>query len=343
MLGVSSYFKDLSYQYLEKASKYKAKYLFTSLHIPEEDLSELSKIMPEFLTKINEYNLQLVPDISPVTFEKLNIDFKDYKKLKELGFKALRLDYGFDDFDEVKKLQQDFKIILNASVIDEQYILKAIDSGVDIKNISVLHNFYPKKDTGLSLDYFNKLNRVFVKYGIEVMAFVAGDKLRRFPRFEGLPTLEKHRSLNSYVAAIELFKNDVGVVIVGDSKACDESLEYISRYIEKKVITLPVFLNSQYQEYFDEEIKVRKDLSDKVIRLNTPRLTGISVQQNYNRNKGNIVIHNDLAGRYCGEINILKEDLSLDESCNIIGFVHPDYLELLKFIDGNTKIKFVKI
>ena len=39
MLGISVYFQDLDYDYLEKAAKVGAKYIFTSLHIPEEDYS----------------------------------------------------------------------------------------------------------------------------------------------------------------------------------------------------------------------------------------------------------------------------------------------------------------
>ena len=74
MLGISTYFKDLDYEYLETASKIGAKYLFTSLHIPEEDLSHLDQELPRFLESCKKFGLELVPDISPATFEKLGVE-----------------------------------------------------------------------------------------------------------------------------------------------------------------------------------------------------------------------------------------------------------------------------
>ncbi len=131
MLGISSYFKDLDYDYLERASEIGAKYLFTSLHIPEEDLSQLDQELPRFLENCRKFGLELVPDISPATFEKLGVEANDYVALKDLGFTALRLDYGFDDFDVVKDLLTNFELMLNASVVNEQYIIDAKVAGVD--------------------------------------------------------------------------------------------------------------------------------------------------------------------------------------------------------------------
>lgn len=342
MFGISCYFRDLSYSYLEQAAACGAKYVFTSLHIPEEDLSQVSQIMPKFLQKIKEYGLELVPDISPVTFDKLNIPKGDFKALKTLGFNCLRLDYGFNNFDEIKSLQQDFKLILNASVIDKNYLDQAIVHGVDLAKMSVLHNFYPKKDTGLSMEFFKARNQVFKDYGIETMAFVAGDEQRRFPRYEGLPTIEKHRQYHPFVAAVELMQEGIDVVIIGDSKASIESLKKIQRYCRDLVISLPTNFDKQYHSYYNREILVRKDLSDRVIRLNTERMQKLDIQHNYSRLKGSIVIHNSLANRYCGEINICKHNLEADASCNLIGYIHPEYIPLLEHIPGNGKICFVK-
>ena len=93
-------------------------------------------MLPEFLEKVQEYGLSLVPDISPKTFEKLGVKEGDYEALKEMGFTALRLDYGFEDYELVKKLQEDFELILNASVVNKDDLVKAKNAGVDLeKNI----------------------------------------------------------------------------------------------------------------------------------------------------------------------------------------------------------------
>ncbi|WP_173009698.1 MupG family TIM beta-alpha barrel fold protein, partial [Lactobacillus helveticus] len=122
MLGISVYFRDYDEQYLKEAAKAGAKYVFTSLQIPEEDYSKLDQKLPEFFKLCNDLKLEVIPDVSPVTLERLDIPKNDFKALKEKGFKALRLDYGLDDFKLVKRLQEDFNILLNASVVTPKYI-----------------------------------------------------------------------------------------------------------------------------------------------------------------------------------------------------------------------------
>ncbi|CAM3639211.1 MupG family TIM beta-alpha barrel fold protein [Erysipelothrix urinaevulpis] len=344
MLGISSYFKDLDYKYLEDAAKIGAKYIFTSLHIPEEDLSKLDEMLPKFQQACLDLGLQLVPDISPATFEKLGVEENDYQALKEKGFKVLRLDYGFDDYDVIKALLQDFDLVLNASVVDEEYIVDAKANGVDFTNISVMHNFYPKTETGLSLDYFNKRNASFIKHGIHIMAFVPGDRLKRFPLYEGLPTVEKHRQVNPYVAAVELI-HACGIhdVLIGDSLAHNKTLEYIQAYMEDNTLHIPVHFNKDYVKMYEEVYNVRRDLSENVIRMATPRIPEIAITDNNARPKGSITIENALSGRYSGEIQITKKDFPMDARTNVIGFIHPDFVSLVDYIDRNTKIQFVRI
>ncbi|QIK56961.1 DUF871 domain-containing protein [Erysipelothrix sp. HDW6A] len=344
MLGISSYFKDLDYDYLERASKLGAKYLFTSLHIPEEDLSKLPEILPTFLEKCKEFNLDIVPDISPVTFEKLGVEANDYVALKKMGFKVLRLDYGFDDFNVIKELLENFDLMLNASVVNEQYILDAKAAGVDFSRISMLHNFYPKTETGLSLEYFKKMNEAFVRHGIRTMAFVPGDLLKRFPLYEGLPTVEKHRQENPYVAAVELI-HDCGItdVLIGDSKAHLNTLLYMEKYMSERIMHIPVVFTEGYHHMFDKLHTVRRDLSENVIRITADRVPGIEIRDNNYRNRGAITIENQLSGRYSGEIQITKKAMPMDARTNVIGFIHPDYVDLVDAIDRDTKIQFVKI
>lgn len=344
MLGISTYFKDLNYEYLEKASKIGAKYLFTSLHIPEEDLSNLEQILPDFLQKVQEYNLTLVPDISPQTFNKLNVEEGDYEGLKELGFTTLRLDYGFEDYELVRKLQEDFELILNGSVVKEKDLIEASKKGVDLSRISVMHNFYPKMDTGLSLEYFKKLNEVFVKYDIKTMAFVPGDQLKRFPLYEGLPTVESHREKHPFVAAVELIQEcQIKDILIGDSEAKLTTLEWIQDYMDEKLMHIPVYLEKEHLDLFEKTHNVRRDLSDAVIRMISPRIEGVAIKQNGKRFKGAITMENNLAGRYSGEIQIMKQDFPMSPRSNVIGFVHPDFIDILAYIEHDTKIKFVPL
>lgn len=343
MLGISVYFQDLDETYLKEAAKVGAKYVFTSLHIPEEDYSHLDDVLPHFIEICQTLGLELCPDVSPVTFEKLQIPNGDFKRLKAMGFKALRLDYGFDDLDTVKKLSEDFEIMLNASIVDENYIKKAQAQGIDFKQLILTHNFYPKRFTGLSKDSFNSKNQIFRQYGLQIQAFVCGDNLKRFPLYEGLPTLEKHRDTPPFIAALELMANGVSDIMIGDSQAKIETLQAIQTYMSDKVITLKVHLEPEYKHLYNQIISCRKDQSECAIRLATPRLKKVAIQNNGVRRRGAITIDNTLMGRYCGEMQLLKKDLPTDARVNIIGFIHPDYIEALNYINENTKIKFTEL
>lgn len=344
MLGISVYFQDLDLHYLQEAKKCGVKYVFTSLQIPEEDYTSLDEKLPLFLNQCQLLELQVVPDISPVTFDKLKIPNQDYQQLKNMGFKALRLDYGFDDYDIIKDLQKDFYLMLNASVIDENYLKDALDHGVDLSKIAFTHNYYPHSDTGLALKDFQEKNKIFQKYGLTIQAFVCGDVLKRFPLYEGLPTVEKHRTVNPYIASIELLQNCcVDDVFIGDSQAEMSTLQYINDYMKENIITIPCYLEKGYEYLYDQNIQVRKDQSESLIRLSLPRKPYIPIQKSTLRKRGYIVMENQLAGRYSGEVSLMKQDLSFISRTNTIGFIHPEYTDVLDFINANTKIRFVRL
>lgn len=344
MLGISVYFQDLNLKYLEEAKKCGAEYVFTSLHIPEEDYSSLDQKLPLFLQTCRLLDLKVVPDVSPATFEKLNIAPHDYQQLKKMGFQALRLDYGFDDYEIIKELQKDFYLMLNASVVNEDYLKGAQEAGVDFQRIALTHNFYPHNETGLGLDYFKEKNKIFAQYGLTVQAFVCGDVLKRFPLYEGLPTVEKHRTMNPFVSAVELI-HDCGMkdIFIGDSEASRTTLKNIKEYMDKRVMCIQCHLDKNYEYLYDRPIQVRKDQSESLVRLLLPRTPDIPIYHNTVRKRGYIVMENHLAGRYSGEVHIVKKDLPFESRVNVIGFLHPEYIDILDYIDAQTTIVFERL
>ena len=143
----------------DEAAKAGAKYVFTSLQIPEEDYSNLNVLLPKFFKVCKQVGLQIVPDVSPATFEKLNVKKNDYDAFKRLGFHQLRLDYGFDDFELIRELQKDFFIFLNASVVTPKYLAEARDAKVDFDKIALIYNYYPHTNTGMSWNDFKDRNQ----------------------------------------------------------------------------------------------------------------------------------------------------------------------------------------
>lgn len=344
MLGISVYISDINEVYLRAASALKVKYIFTSLHIPEENFTNFDDNLKSLLLLSSELDLSIIPDISPNTFDKLGIAENDYKGLKEFGFDLVRLDFGFEDLVSVQEIAKYFKIVLNASVVDEAYLDSLSSINLRLDDIYLMHNFYPRSETALSIDYFSKMNKDHKGLKLNSMAFVAGDVYKRLPLYEGLPTLEKHRDQNPFTSAVELRKNhQINTIFIGDNQSSIASLRMISEFLYQGIINIPAYLYEDYTYLYDEELIVRQDMAESLIRLRTSRIANVDIKRNNHRRVGAIVMDNKLAERYSGEISIIKEKMAYSSRSNNIGFVHPDYIDLLEFIDHKEKIKFIRI
>ncbi|MEG0166038.1 MupG family TIM beta-alpha barrel fold protein [Anaerorhabdus sp.] len=342
MLGVSAYFKDLDLNYLEEVSKCGVKFVFTSIHIPEDDKEDIERKLPIFIEQCQKLDLFIVPDVSPRTFEKLGLSINDFEGLKNKGFKAIRLDFGFDDPAEITKLQKDFIVMLNASVMTKEDLLKCEKAGLELDKIILTHNFYPHKNTGLDENYFIERNSDFVSMGLRIQAFVCGDDLRRYPLYEGLPTLEKHRGINPFVASVELMKKyGITEIMIGDSKAKIETIKHIHEYMENNVIHIKASLEEPYEYMYNECFSIRPD-SGKLIRLAIQRNNNVEQFHTVNRPVGSITMDNQLYGRYSGEVSLVNDDLECDARVNVIGYIHQEYIPLLAYLDKEIRIKFIR-
>lgn len=343
MLGISVYLKTFDENYIQQAAANGAKLIFTSLHIPEDDFSQVKTTMQKLLKLCQQYQLTLVPDISPKTFEVLQLPKDNFQALHDLGLTALRIDYGFNDWQLLRHLQKDFTLFLNASTIDQAYLNEAQKNGINLNQIHAAHNFYPKAETGLSKEYFAELNAKYQGTAIKLLAFVPGDELKRFPLYQGLPTLEAHRGKNPYVSAVELINRfKIDDVIIGDPQAKLTTLAAINLYQTEKTMTIPLITNDTNAKIFEQDYPVRRDIADKLVRIITPRTADIPIQQTGERPLGTLTQDNLLSGRYSGELQIAKQNLPFNEKTNIIGYVHPEYLDLLQFIDSTTKLHFIR-
>ncbi|MEC9490162.1 MAG: MupG family TIM beta-alpha barrel fold protein [Halanaerobiales bacterium] len=271
MLGISVYAGlNLSLEeninYLEEAKQLGIEDVFLSLHIPEVNNNFLSEVR-ELLITINRLDFNLTADISKKYFDKLN--------LKEFDFDALRLDFDFDN-QEIAELSQnnDYKINLNASTLEESDLKSIIDFGGNLDNLEASHNFYPRKETGLSEQLLVKKNKIFQKYNIEVAAFVPAQFKKRPPLKEGLPTLEKHRFLEPLVAAQDLLKLGVDKVYIGDSRTAKEELKDFAA-INKEMTVIPIKISKNLSQEEKRLLKLihknRQDPGEYIIRSETAR------------------------------------------------------------------------
>lgn len=346
-LGLSVYLttfdnqKDILSQF--KGSEY---YVFTSFHIHEElntihDYQTKAKAMCQWL-KLS--NFKIIGDVSPKTLHFFNyenvIDFA-----RDLNIDIIRLDYGFSD-EEIIEISKVYNIAFNASTINEKLAKEIIKVG---SNVFAMHNFYPRPETGLDDKLFVDINQKLIQMGVNVLAFIPGDELKRGPLHEGLPTLEKHRFIPPYVGYLDLAINfGLEMIFIGDIKLSSLQSKLITDYINEKVIKVPVVFDKNYEYLYNQEFTIRIDSPHAVLRLQESREYScdgelIKPMNTIKRKVGFITIDNLKYKRYSGEIQIVREELPQDERVNVIGEINSSYLNILYCIKNGQKIKFINI
>lgn len=341
MIGTSVYLSSFNYEELEKYARQGIKDVFTSLHIPEEEIN--SEQIQKLISTAQRHEMNLIVDVSPQTLKILEIE--SVVELVNYGIKSIRLDYGFDDLNYIKTLTEQFTIVLNASIINADYIKKLVNNGIQINKIKALHNFYPKINSGLDMKNFVVKNRELKNMGIEVYAFVAGDLEYRLPTFDGLVTLEKHRGISSYVAGIELLTMCyVDGVFIGDGRISEKNLKKLIAFDkDRSTVEIRTILDDKYVNMYDKEYKKRKDSNSRVIRLLTRAEEDVPQYNCLKRYRGAISVTNNNYGRYKNEIELCNTDLGFDNRFNVMGYLYQEDYEILEMLENIETIIFRRV
>ncbi|MDM5200189.1 MupG family TIM beta-alpha barrel fold protein [Fictibacillus enclensis] len=343
MLGISVYLgndPEQNIQWIEKASRYGFKKIFTSLHIPEEDASLLKERLILLGKAAEKTKMSIMVDAGPKSLECIGVSMSSIDQLREWNITGLRADYGFSD-QEIIALSQDLKVGVNASTINEHMVKAWKDNGLRTENVEAWHNFYPRQHTGISSSFLQKQNRHLKSMGLQTAAFIPGNKKLRGPVYEGLPTLEKHRGANSYQAAVELASLQTDHILIGDVEICDETLELLSVW-QYGIITLKAewIVEPVISNIHTNRMDAARDVVRSAESRTYARNDGHKVEPHdwpQIRPKGSITIDNVKYGRYAGELQITKTDLPADERVNVLGRVREEDLKLLAHIGPGQK------
>jgi uncharacterized protein len=336
LIGISFYLNDpKAEERIALAGNMGVKRAFTSLHIPEEsgDLAGRAKIL---LQMAKEFGIEVYADVSARTPAHLGLD--SLFALKSLGVAGLRLD-DFFEHETILNLAKDFKLALNASILFEEDLRALFEGGLTAGQLLAWHNFYPRRETGLAESFFQSQNELYQRYGIPICAYIPGDGEKRGPLFEGLPTLENHRHVDPFLAALELFQAGVEDVYIGDPEVSEDLFVKLVNVDRHQCVSVRI-------EGFQEgEFRLRPDSSRDVLRLmNTRSSEAIAPENTMARPIGTITRDNDRYGRYRGEVQITLRDLPADERVNVMGNVVKDDLPLLSFLrqHGDGSLVFFK-
>jgi hypothetical protein len=282
IFGISIYPIHTPYEdivkYLTLAKEYNFTKLFTSLfYVTPANVNLYIKCF-ELAKKLGFY---IIADIGPDVIEAFN-DNKHFAKLKSLGIDCLRLDTPLA-INEIVSLTHSFDIQINAS-FDNNLFDQLLMLGVDRKKLSVMHNFYPRKFTGLGWSFFNRCNNKWFNLDIDNGAFISSQSgyIGQQPRVKTpvkLPTIEQHRYLPIVDQAKQLFlTNKIKDIFIGNYPADENEFKSLAQI--KKWDT-DVVLNFRSSNLTPSEKQIvlssghyrRGDLTDGFIRSVTPRIT----------------------------------------------------------------------
>lgn len=332
-------------EYIKAAAKLEYGEVFSSLHLPELVYTQSLNEIQCLGVLVREYGMDFTLDISGEMLGNILQNRSLSTIMKNIPISYLRLDYGYS-LNQIKEAVDKFGIkgfMLNASVLSEWEIklmvtqLKAYDKSIHFK---ACHNFYPRPETGLSLDFMIKRSLQYKPYGIPVTACVNSTTNPRMPLKMGLPTVEEHRNKGIEAATMSLLATEaVDAILIGDSFASEDELLAVSQRCLGKPVPLHIELETNI---CDLERKIifggvhhsRPDVAACSIRSQTSRQmasTGIYVPKGNikQRSRYSVTIDNEEYLRYSGELHIITKELPADERVNVVGHIKPkDYYKI---------------
>ena len=330
MLGFSLYLNQNKEEIIKKLEEFKNyDFLFTSMHYPLKD-DNMDKLL-WLLDMLKNSKTKVCVDLNGEVLKK-------FPKLLDLNI-IIRLDFGFNN-ELIAKLSKKNKLAINASTIDYNNLMDLKEKYSNFSNISAWHNYYPLSYSGLGRDEFIKKNKMLKAFGIDIFAFFQGDNNFRGPMFESLPTLEEDRWENPYYSYLKLKRKYKIKNLLLSEGISQKNKKYIEDYEKNKLINLDVFLEDDYKDL--KNFEVREDISDYLIR-NKRSYKLIEKIDNREIKKGDLVILNKNSKRYSGELEIIRKDIGKDEMRNVIGYIDKSQLGILDLIKGSDKLVINRI
>lgn len=355
-LGVSLYPDNSDFNqdkdYLVLAKKYGFSRIFMSML----EVSEGREIVFNKFKKIIDYakslDFEVILDIAPAIFEALNISYDDLSFFAEVGANGIRLDLGFDGSKEALLSFNPYGLIIELNMSnDVAYLDNILTYEANKPFIYGCHNFYPQDGSALPLDFFVACSERFKNQGIRTAAFVTSNEATLGPWDvnDGLPTLEMHRYLPIEVQTKHLFATGlIDDVIIGNAYASEAELQAMSevnRYQLSFEVEFVPELNDIEKEIVLKNQHVRRgDITARMVRSTVVRKIYQKDANPVHDNhlvfkRGDIVIGNDLFGKYKNELQIVLEEHQ-DNRKNKVGQIIDDEHLLLDYIKPWSKFLF---
>ena len=338
-------------EYLKLAREYGFWEVFSSIHLPELGLADQVEMLEELGGLAGNLGMELTVDIGGGEIRQLLEDQELCARVRSAAIGLLRLDYGFNR-KQAGALYHRLGIkgfVINASIYNQREAenvkadLAAIDPSIELR---ACHNFYPRPETGLDREFFERQNRIFAGLGLPIYACIPGKSHPRPPLGLGLPTLEEHRHMDLERVCVELACSPgIGGVMAADEFFSEIELACISHILKREPLTLRVRLlegisQEEDQLLFSGPHHFRYDSNRQILRSRTSREVSrigrkVAPGRTSERQRGMITVDNERYDRYSGEVQIVLEDLGADSRVNCCGQIDGrDLWKLEYYRDG---------
>lgn len=330
-------FKEKDDNYYQEAFNLGYRVLFSSLHLPESNIDKEMELFRNFIRREPLSSFKIIVDI----------DKQSFKKLKEHGdiisaIDGIRVDLGFTASELVREKERfpDLNFVLNASLFEEAEIeVLNEEKGFG----EAWHNFYPRPETGLPLDFFREKNHILRKNGFMIGGFIPANTSKRGPLFEGLPTLEHHRNRSSGLNFRELKALKLDRIIFGDPLPSVEELREVAGYSRDNCIELRIDETLENSEtikklLYEKPHQVRRDPSPNLIRSATSRGMAafgekIPPGEVLPRLPYSVTVDNEKYRRYSGELQVTRDDFPADERVNVVARIIAEDRPLVELLE----------
>lgn len=344
--------------YILMAKRYGCTEIFSSAHLPELSFDKQLHCLNKLAQIVKHEQMELTVDFGGKSLYDI-LDNQQYKDMvSSMNIDFIRLDYGYET-ELMKRIVHELGIhgfVWNASIMSEQEVVEHNECCKEFEHVKIraCHNFYPRPETGLSEEFLKKQYTYFQAYQIPVTTCLAYLPCARGPLKEGLPTLEKHRTMPMNQAVIDLLQMQAtNSILIGDEFISEEEFKILHQIIQRTPMQIRVHFSEDISDQEEKIIlgqlhHIRYDSNDLVLRSQSSRQMAefadcIKPNHTVIRNAYSLTIDNEKYQRYSGELQIVLQPLLKDERVNVVGYIDEQDTWKLDAYKEGFDFQFIKI
>ena len=342
-------------KHLETAASLGINAVFTSLQLPEANKEETLRDFPKMTAIAHRLGMKVEADIAMRTAVQFGIDLHDLSAIKDLGVDFARLDGGYTVEQTVEATHNNLgmQIVLNAASVSEKKMEQYDALGINKEHSHFCHNFYPMRYTGLRPNQAQEINALIHEYGYRVSGFIPSHNHKRLGVSLGLPTVERHRTMDTFTAIEECKILGFDDIFFGDDLASAEEMKML---VDRHPTTITLRMIPEVEGgamdwLLGRELRqFQKDIPEiiRTCSLSSDNNSDSSYHGDCEngivaeRHRGDVSMCKAALLRYAGEVQIARMDLPADPDIGRIGRIIDEDLPLLETFRNMARFRLIR-